>query len=460
VNFSQIQLLKLSFVMLIEFSVGNYRSFKEKVTFSMVAANLVSKDKEIDNNNVFSVDDNLSLLKNAAIYGANASGKSNLAKAMSFMKWFMVNSSKETQSTEKINVEPFRLSTETESQPSYFEIVFLLQGQKYRYGFEVNQDKVVSEWLFYVPKVRETKLFERKENNISCSRNYKADGIQQRTRHNALFLSVSAQFNVDIAEKILAWLTNQLKIVSGLNDDAYQGYTSRCLSESKSKKNAIFKLIKKLDLGISELDIQEVDYIESLREARNQLPQDAPKEFKEILANLINTYHSIELLIREQKVTSIKTLHQKFDNNGVLVGTESFDLNLQESEGTQKIFAISGLLVDTLQEGKTLIIDEFDARLHPLISYAIVELFNKNDTNPNNAQLIFMTHDTNLLTNKLFRRDQIWFTEKNKYGVTDLYSLAEYKIRNDASFESDYIKGRYGAIPYIGNLSHLIDAHG
>jgi uncharacterized protein len=435
--------------MLIEFSVGNYRSFKEKVTFSMVAANLVSKDKEIDNNNVFSVDDNLSLLKNAAIYGANASGKSNLAKAMSFMKWFMVNSSKETQSTEKINVEPFRLSTETESQPSYFEIVFLLQGQKYRYGFEVNKDKVISEWLFYVPKIRETKLFERKENNISCSRNYKADGIQQRTRHNALFLSVSAQFNVDIAEKILAWLTNQLKIIPGLNDDGYQGYTSRCLSESKSKKNAIFKLIKKLDLGISELDIQEVDSIETLRKDQKELPNDVLNAIDLLIEN-----------IRKTKVPSIKTLHQKFDDNGILVGTESFDLNLQESEGTQKIFAISGLLVDTLQEGKTLIIDEFDARLHPLISYAIVELFNKNETNPNNAQLIFMTHDTNLLTNKLFRRDQIWFTEKNRYGVTDLYSLAEYKIRNDASFESDYIKGRYGAIPYIGNLSHLIDAHG
>ncbi|HEY9822493.1 MAG TPA: AAA family ATPase, partial [Candidatus Sericytochromatia bacterium] len=107
------------------------------------------------------------------------------------------------------------------------------------------------------------------------------------------------------------------------------------------------------------------------------------------------------------------------------------------------------------------IIDEFDARIHPLISRAIVELFNSNETNPNNAQLIFMTHDTNLLSNKLFRRDQIWFTEKNRYGATDLYSLAEYKVpvRNDASFESDYIKGRYGAIPYIGNLNHLIDSH-
>jgi hypothetical protein len=159
------------------------------------------------------------------------------------------------------------------------------------------------------------------------------------------------------------------------------------------------------------------------------------------------------------KLTSIQTIHRKFDGEGNSVSTELFDLDDQESEGTQKVFALAGPLVDTLKNGKVLIIDEFDARIHPLISRAIVELFNSNESNSNNAQLIFMTHDTNLLSNRLFRRDQIWFTEKNRYGATDLYSLAEYKIRNDASFESDYIKGRYGAIPYIGNLNHLLDSH-
>jgi AAA15 family ATPase/GTPase len=420
----------------------------------MVAANLVAKDERLDENNVFSIDADLSLLKSAAIYGANASGKSNLTRAMSFMKWFMINSSKETQSTEKINVEPFRLSIETESQPSYFEIVFLLDGLKYRYGFEVTQDRVVSEWLFYVPKVRETKIFERDHSGISFTRMYKADGIPQKTRHNALFLSVSAQFNVNLAEKILNWLTNQLKIVSGLDDKGYQGYTSRFLMGNTVKRDAIIELIKKLDLGVSGLDIEELGSRESLFE----IAKDTPGEVKEVVRKLAKF---IILDTRgELKIASIKTIHHKFDENGVIVGTELFDLDSHESEGTQKIFAISGLLVDSLQEGKTLVIDEFDARLHPLISCAIVELFNSNDTNPKNSQLIFITHDTNLLTKKLFRRDQIWFTEKNRYGVTDLYSLAEYKVSNDASFENDYIKGRYGAIPYIGNLSHLIDAHG
>ncbi|MEH2157698.1 AAA family ATPase [Nostoc sp.] len=427
--------------MLIEFSVGNYRSFKEQVTFSMVAANLVAKDKKLDENNVFEIENDLKLLKSAAIYGANASGKSNLATALGFMRWFMINSSKETQSTEKIGVERFKLSTETEAQPSFFEIVFLMNDKRYRYGFEATLDKVVSEWLFYVPKLKETKLFERKLDKISVSKTYKADRIQQKTRQNALFLSVSAQFNVQIAEKILDWLANRVALISALNDRGYRGYTVSCLMDNENK-DEIFQLLKKLDLGFSDLKVEESEI------TADSLPKELPDELK----NLI-------LKNGEGKLSSVQTMHQKFDGKGNLVSTEIFDLDDQESEGTKKVFSLAGPLVDTLKNGNILIIDEFDARIHPLISRAIVELFNSNETNANNAQLIFMTHDTNLLNNKLFRRDQIWFTEKNRYGATDLYSLAEYKIPDDASFESDYIQGRYGAIPYIGNLNHLIDSH-
>lgn len=427
--------------MLIEFSVGNYRSFKDRVTFSMVAASLVSKDKKLDENNVFTVDDELALLKSAAIYGANASGKSNLAKALGFMRWFMINSSKETQSTEKIGVERFKLSTETSAKPTFFEIVFLINQKKYRYGFEATRDEVMSEWLFYVPKLRETKLFERKFDSFSVSKTYKADGIPQKTRRNALFLSVSAQFNVEIAESILSWLTSRVKVVSGLDDRGYRGYTTSCLMDDENK-DEILQLLKRLDLGFSDVKVEESEITADL------LPGELPDEIKSFI-----------LKNGGGKLTSIQTMHRKFDEKGNSVSTELFDLDDQESEGTQKVFALAGPLVDTLKDGKVLIIDEFDARIHPLISRAIVELFNSNETNPNNAQLIFMTHDTNLLSNKLFRRDQIWFAEKNRYGATDLYSLAEYKVRNDASFESDYIKGKYGAIPYIGNLNNLIDAH-
>ena len=425
--------------MLIEFSVGNYRSFKDRVTFSMVAANLVSKEKSIDINNTFEIDEELKLLKSAAIYGANASGKSNLARALSFMKWFMVNSSKETQSTDEINVEPFRLSTETEGKPSYFELAFLMDGRKYRYGFEVTQERVISEWLFYVPNIRETSLFERQLDSIKSSKVYNADGVQQRTRSNALFLSVSAQFNVEIAEIILEWLTDKLNIISGLHDGSYLNYTVKCFMDDKAD---IVQLIKKLDLGISDIQVEQEDFTTDL------LPDEMPDELKKLIVKAGGG-----------KATSIGISHRKFDADGNYKSIEEFDLESHESEGTKKVFALAGPLVTALKEGEILIIDEFDARLHPLISLAIVKLFNSKEANPNNAQLIFMTHDTNLLSNKIFRRDQIWFTEKNRYSATDLYSLAEYKIRNDASFESDYIKGRYGAIPYIGNLNHLIESN-
>ncbi len=427
--------------MLIEFSVGNYRSFKEPVTFSMVAANLVAKYKNLDENNVFAADKDLRLLKSAAIYGANASGKSNLARALSFMKQFMINSSKETQSTDEIGVEPFRLNTETEGKPSYFELVFLMDGIKYRYGFEATRERVTSEWLFYVPKVRETKLFERDFDTIRPSKNYDADGIQQRTRSNALFLSVSAQFNVELAERILEWLTDNLNIISGLHDRLYRDYTVKCFTNNENRSD-IVNLIKNLDLGISEIQVDQEDF------PVDSLPDEIPDELKKMIVKA------------GVKATSIGTEHRKFDSEGNYKYLEKFDLVRHESQGTQKVFALAGPLITALKKGEVLIIDEFDARLHPLISLAILEMFNSQETNSNNAQLIFITHDTNLLSNKIFRRDQIWFTEKNRYGATDLYSLAEYKIRNDATFESNYIKGRYGAIPYLGNLKHLINSNG
>ncbi len=427
--------------MLIEFSVGNYRSFKERVTFSMVAANLVSQDKNLDINNVFAVDEELSLVKSAAIYGANASGKSNLAKALQFMQWFMVNSSKETQSTEAIGVEKFKLSTETDNQPSFFEIVFLLDGQQHRYGFTANREKVVSEWLFYVPKTRETQLFSRQDRNFDIAKVYKADGIAAKTRTNALFLSVSAQFNVEKSESILDWLTYQVNLISGL-DDENLSTTVSCLID-KQHHSEIIELIQKLDLGIAGIEVEQIH-------ARDVLKDVSDPQQKRLLRML--SKNNIAL-------NTISTTHRKFDSQGQQISLEEFDIDDEESDGTKKIFALSSLLIETLKNAKILIIDEFDARLHPLMSRSIVELFNSNDTNPHNAQLIFMTHDTNLLSNKIFRRDQIWFTEKDRYGATSLYSLAEYKVRNDASFESDYIKGKYGAIPYIQVAESFIETH-
>ena len=412
--------------MLIEFSVGNYRSFKDTVTFSMVAAKITAKDKSLDENNVFRIDDNLSLLKSAAIYGANASGKSNFISALSFMVKFTRNSSKDTQADELIDVERFSLSTEKVNKPSFFELVFLLEGKKYRYGFEVTPKKVIAEWLFHTPTTKEAKLFTRDESGISFSTAFKeGKGIVERTRDNALFLSVVAQFNGGIAKKILGWIA-LLGIVSNLIDRGDRSYTLEHF-EGNEAKLAIIKFIKKLDLNIDDIQLETVT-------------TSVPPTLKEIAKRIY-----------------IKTWHKQYDSNDRHISTIIFDLDKNESEGTKKLFLLAGILIDVLTLGGIpLVIDELDARLHPLITRAIIQLFNSNESNTHNAQLIFTTHDINLLSNTIFRRDQIWFAEKNKLGATDLYSLAEFKVRNDASYEKDYIQGKYGAIPFIGDIQHLI----
>jgi AAA15 family ATPase/GTPase len=403
----------------------------------MVASKVTAKYKELDENNIIQVDDELSLLKSAAVYGANASGKSNLVKALNFMQWFVLNSSRETQITDLINVENFKLSTETAEQPSCFEIVFLEDHKIYRYGFEVNQKRVLSEWLFYVPKVKEFRLFERKEDRVKIARRFKeGDDIISKTRNNALFLSVVAQFNGEISKNILLFFARKLNVISGLHGNIYRNYT---IEYFKTNSSDIINLIKKLDLGIDDISIK----------TRKVLPEDLleiPEEFRTLLIS------------KKLQADDIYTTHKKYNAEGEVISLEQFDLDKNESEGTKKLFAFAGPILETLRKGEVIVIDELDARLHPLITRTIIDLFNSNETNINNAQLIFMTHDTNLLSDKIFRRDQIWFTEKDRQGATDLYSLVEYKVENDASFESDYIKGRYGAIPFIGDLSQVIKA--
>jgi AAA15 family ATPase/GTPase len=436
--------------MLIEFTVGNFRSFKDPVTLSMVAANLVSKDKALDEENTIQVDDDLRLLTSAAIYGANASGKSNLAAALRFMQGFVLNSSRETQAEDRIGVERFRLSTETEGQPSHFEIIFLLDGKKYRYGFEVTTERVVAEWLFFVPTSREANLFERKLDDIKVStRHFKEGrGIEERTRPNALFLSVVAQFNGEIAQRILTWF-RRFNVNLGISDDFDLRFAGELFHEIKSRtgiihKSTILGFIKDLDLGINDI-----------RSERVTTPWHPGSEEAKALLESIS---SLLVNLPAEEITRIRTVHQKYDSKGNPVGSEIFDLIDQESAGTQRLFSLALPILIALRVGRRLFIDELDARLHPLITQAIIGLFNSKKSNPNNAQLIFTTHDTNLLSNKLFRRDQIWFVEKDRFGASHLYSLAEFRVRNDASFERDYIEGRYGAIPFIQSDPQLVAA--
>ena len=437
--------------MLIEFTTGNFASFKEPVTLSLVASSLVSKNKRLDENNLLKVDDQLSLLASAAIYGPNASGKSNLVTAANFMREFVRSSFKETRFDEPIPVEPFRLSTETENQPSFFEMVFLLAGHQYRYGFEVTPQAVVSEWLYYVPKKKEVLLFSREGQQVaphsrdSRAREFRAILSQlerinpeEPLRPNALFLSVAAQNNGPVAQGLLTWF-GDMHFMPGLSDVGFRQFTIK-MFEDPAMRERIMDLVCSLDVGIQQIDIQ--------MQARDEALQEMPTEIRDIM----------ERVMKGDRVL-ISTRHQKFDAAGKPVEHETFDMARHESGGTQKLFFMTGPIIDTLSKGRILWVDEMEARLHSNITQAIVKLFNSRETNPKGAQLIFTTHDTNLLDLNKLRRDQVWFIDKDHLAASRLYSLSDFKVRNDdASIAQDYMIGRFGAVPHLGEMRAVYKA--
>ncbi|MEE1896984.1 ATP-binding protein [Flavobacterium rakeshii] len=425
--------------MIIEFTVGNFLSFKDNKTLSLEATNITEyKDS------VFKKGD-FKLLKSAVLYGANSSGKSNFIKAISTMKQIVLTSVEKT-SASKFEVIPFLLNTNSKSKPSFFEVVFLIGTNRYRYGFEIDNSSILGEWLFKLEGREEEPLFIREKDGIGVTEEFEeGKGLEAKTRENALFLSVVDQFNGEISAKVIQWF-NDLGTISGLSHENYRGVTFSLLDVKKSKER-LLDFFKDLDLGFQQLKFRKEKFQESF------LPSDIPSE---LLDDIIND-------LQGKTIAKINTVHKIFDDDGNHVGYRDFDLRDQESSGTNKIIDISGPIFDTLLAGGVLVIDELDAKLHPLMTAAITNLFNSPDFNTNNAQLIFATHDTNLLSYGRFRRDQIYFLEKDKYEASDLYSLIEYKeeggkakIRKDRSFEKDYINGRYGAIPFIGNFEELL----
>lgn len=424
--------------MLIEFKVGNFLSFKDIVTLSMVA----SPDKDLMEANTISIDNKIKLTKSAVIYGANASGKTNLFKAMSFMKDFILKSSKESLSTEEIPVEKFRLSTETENTPSTFEIIFMIDKIRYRYGFQVDNERVYSEWLFFIPTVREATLFTREDDKIKLGTHFKEGrGLEEKTRPNALFLSVADQFNGEISKRILKWFTSDLQIISGIKEEVYRGFTISKL-DHKEYKDFTTSLLKVADMGIKDIRKKSTPI------TVEDLPEELPEKIKEFL-----------LSKSDAEIVDITTIHQKYDGDNKPVSDEVFDFSEHESAGTQALFAFSAPIYDVLKNGGVLAIDELTSKLHPVLTRAIIKVFHSSTAGESraNAQLIFAGHDTNILSNQFFRRDQVWLTQKDRYGATDLYSLEEYRIRKDASFNKDYIMGKYGAIPLIGDIESLFN---
>ena len=425
--------------MLIEFTVGNFLSFRDNKTLTLEATNITEYKDSTFKSGQFK------LLKSAVLYGANSSGKSNFIKAMSIMKKIVMTSA-EKSSASKFEIIPFLLNTSTENNPSFFEVVFLIQNTRFRYGFEIDKESIRGEWLFKLEIKEEIPLFIREEEGIGVTDDFQEGSrLESKTRENALFLSVVDQFNGEIAGNIIQWFNNW-GTISGLSHENYRRVTFSLLDNKKSKAR-LLDFFKDLDLGFDQIKFRKEKFQKSF------LPSDIPSE---LLEDIITD-------LQGKTVARIDTIHKKFDEKGNQVGFEDFDLREQESSGTNKVFDISGPIFDTLLDGGILVIDELDAKLHPLMTAAITNLFNSPEYNTKNAQLIFATHDTNLLSYGRFRRDQIYFLEKDKYEASDLYSLIEYKeegtsskIRKDRSFEKDYINGRYGAIPFIGNFEKLL----
>lgn len=421
--------------MIVQFTVGNFLSFNAKQMLNLEARGISELKTNIC---TFKAE---KILRSMVIYGANSSGKSNLIKAMERMREVVLSSVRLNDSDE-LEYSPFLLSIETDSLPTFFEIIFWKESIRYRYGFEYNLRQIENEWLFAGKSEKSEKtLFIRTIEGIAVDAKYKEGvGIESKTNNNRLFVSLVAQLGGAISKQILEFFKNY-NVLSGLDHNDYKGFTTRMLHKNLNGCEESLELYQKLKLGFQDIKAIESDFNLS------EIPENLTAELRIKLIKDLTGKRNI----------SLKTVHNKYDKKGEIVDFVLFDKLKNESEGTNKIIDLSGPIFDTLKFGKALIIDELDAKLHPLITMRIVELFNSPISNTKNAQLIFATHDTNLLGEELFRRDQIWFTEKDEHEQTELYSLYDFnlpdgsKVRNDSNLEKNYIRGRYGAIPFITN---------
>lgn len=425
--------------MLVQFSVGNYTVFRDEACLMLFASNY---DKTtLEEENVFEVPGfGLRLLKSAVVYGANASGKTKLIEAARFMRTFVLSSSKESQQGERIGVEPFRLNAATAGQPSRFEVVFIEQEALFRYGFEVTAQAVVREWLYHRPHTKEVEIFTRKGQTFETHpRQFRKGDLLAKeglVRPNALMLSVAAQFNVPIATTAVEWF-RKFRQLSGLRAEEYMGFS---MAKAEGMKAKMLALLREADLGIEDFRVEQHD--------ADSLPDQMPEALKTFIREQIAKGDTV--------FAGVRTVHTIYDEAGRATGREVFDLDWQESAGTRKFFSLLGPVLHTLEHGEVLFVDELDSRLHPHLVQRLVALFHSKTTNPGNAQFVFNTHSPYLLGAGLFRRDQVWFVEKDRAGAASLYSLASFKTdeggRKTDNFEANYLQGRYGAVPVMGDF--------
>lgn len=420
--------------MLLEFTVRNFLSIKDEITLSMIA----SKDDSLINNTFIYENEKSKkrALKAAVLYGANASGKSNILKAMKFVSNF-INKSHEMQQGMSIPRIPFKLDTEFSKEPSEFKIVFVTEGIKYTYMFSVIENEVIDEYLYYYPNGRQSTIFERNTDNYKFTIDIERQTELKNKFHspNKLFLSTESLWEYEKAKLPFKWLSKNLNVF--IDHEHLEAYTGGKMIENKIIENKIIEYMHYADMDIEDVDVK-------ILKKEDIVNSDMFKVLSE------NSKIKISKLLDKDigGILDIKTIHKGIDKNGNTVNVP-FDLE-DESEGTQKYFGILGTFFETLENGSTLIIDELDIRLHTLLVLKLVQLFLNPEINKKNAQLIFTTHDTNLLDSDMLRRDQIWFVEKKQDKSTDLYSLYDFGgVRKSDKIEKGYLQGKYGAIPYF-----------
>lgn len=423
--------------MFIEFKVTNFRSINGSQTLSMVAGTGAEhKEQNTFHSGLSSLPN---LLRSAAVYGPNAAGKSNLFRAMLFMQSFVLTS-QALQEGQNINVVPFLLNSKSRTEPSEFEVTFIQDTVRYQYGFAVSNTRVTNEWLLAYPEGKPQRWFERKldlqKNSDEWYFGSKFSGPrpmidvwQKATRQNGLFLSTAIQLNNEQLKPVFNWFQQKLAIILPGVDINLQFSIEQCASEDGKKR--IMEFMNSADISIMGIELKKIPFFPEV------LPPNLPQELKDFFIKGM----------QGKELSNVRFLHKTVDSGDIVL----FDIS-DESGGTQKLFAFAGPLLDVLAKGRILFVDELDTSLHPLMVRFLISLIHNPELNKNNAQLAFTTHDTSILDTDIFRRDQVWFVEKDAESATKLYPLSDFSPRKGEALERGYLKGRYGALPFIGEF--------
>lgn len=426
--------------MLIQFSVENYRSIFGGQTLNMAASKYFKELEPLNTFETAAIEQVPRLLGSAVIYGPNASGKSTLVNALDFMRDRVINSAKESQANEEIDVIPFKLTASSRAGDSEFEVAFIEEGVRYQYGFRCNRRRFTEEWLSAYPEGRTQKWFQRVfdpatgEDQYRFSTSFQGgrrrQGWKADTRPNALFLSTALQRNSEQLKPVLNWFQQRLRIIKAHQFLVPSFTMRRCRDEAVKRR--VLEFMNSADLSIADIRVDTQVFSPEI------LPKDMPAALRDELSQ--------QMAGKEMMKTTF--LHEDVETHEPV----EFDQE-EESDGTRALFAFAGPWLDVIEEERVLVVDEIDTSLHPLLVHYLVKLLHHQG---GKAQLIFTTHDTTILSQKILRRDQIWFMEKNDKNATELYPLSDYSPRDNEAIERGYLNGRYGGIPFLKDL----DFHG